>query len=139
MITLIEYLTAIREYAKDIHYTAEGESFYGIHLLMDRVADGIYDTIDTIKEVCYLGGGNNPPKSAEILRVASAYIPPVTSSTTDNLRQLEDLIHKTIEQIQMVHTENRAVNSILDGLAQDLMLKKGLILKTIKQTIYITE
>ena len=133
MITLIEYLIAIREYAKEIHYHAHGESFYGIHLLMDRVADGLYDTIDKIKEVYYMGDITDPPLASEMLKVAAAYIPEVTSSNEQNLRNLGDLIAKTLDHIGGMDPslQNRATNAILDGLAEDLQLKRGLLWKNL--------
>lgn len=127
MITLIEYLTAIREYAKDIHYHANGDGFYGIHLLMDRVADGIYDTIDTIKEVCYLGEIQEVPQSKEIMKVAIAYIPDITEYNKDNIGRLSDLIARTLDHIATLKSDNQSKNAILDSLAQDLTLKRGLL------------
>lgn len=136
MITLIEYLIAIREYAKEIHYHAHGESFYGIHLLMDRVADGLYDTIDKIKEVYYLGDITDSPKASELLKVAAAYIPEVTSSNEQNIRNLGDLIAKTLDHIENEYSldpalQNRATNAILDAISEDLKLKRGLIWKNV--------
>ena len=133
MITLIEYLTAIREYAKDIHYNAHGEAFYGIHLLMDRIADGIYDKIDAIKETYYLGNIQQPPKSADILKVTMAYIPEVTASNDTNLRNLDALIAKTLDHIKLnFQNEERATNTLLDDIAQDLTLKRGLIWRSLE-------
>ena len=127
MITLIEYLTAVREFAKDIHYHAHGESFYGIHLLMDRVADGIYDKIDELKEVCYLGNINEVPQSKEIMKVAVAYIPDIVDSNSDNIARLEDLIARTLDHIQEIKNGTPARDSLLDAIAQDLQLKRGLL------------
>ena len=129
MITLIEYLTAIREYAKEIHYHAHGDGFYGIHLLMDRVADGIYETIDKIKEVCYLGEINDPPRSSEILKVAAAYIPDITEENADNIGRLSDLVARTLDHIQglKVYQDSPAKSAVLDAIAEDLQLKRGLL------------
>ena len=127
MITLIEYLTAIREYAKDIHYHAHGESFYGIHLLMDRVSDGIYDTIDRIKEVCYLGDINEVPQSKEILKVAIAYIPDITDDNKDNIGRLSDLIARTLDHIVTLKGDSPAKDAILDSIAENLQLNRGLL------------
>ena len=51
---LLIYLTAIAGLAKDIHYQSRGENFYSIHLLMDRIYDGLYDFVDEIKENYYM-------------------------------------------------------------------------------------
>ena len=127
MITLIERLIAIREFAKEIHYNAHGESFYGIHLLMDRVADGIYDAIDTIKEVCYLGEITQPPKASEILKVAAAYIPELADDNKDNIASLENLIAQALDDVKSLKGDSPAKDAILDSIAQDLQLKRGLL------------
>jgi DNA-binding ferritin-like protein len=133
MITIIEYLTAIREYAKEIHYRTHGKEFYGIHLLMDRVADGIYDTIDQIKEVYYLGSSNEPPLTSEILKNAADRIPGVTSSTEQNLKNLLELIEITVAHAQTLNQQlqTRATNALLDSISENLQLKQGLIWKSL--------
>lgn len=61
---LIIYLTAIASLAKDLHYNMSGKDFYGNHLLMDRIYDGIYDFIDEIKENYYMYNGLDTPSDA---------------------------------------------------------------------------
>ena len=127
MITLIERLEAIKNYAKDIHYHAHGDSFYGIHLLMDRVSDGIDEQIDTIKEVCYLGAIQEVPSSADILKVASAYIPEITDDNKENIGRLSDLIAQTLDDVERLKGTSPAQDSVLDTVAQSLQLKRGLL------------
>lgn len=126
MLDILARLTAIQQYAKDIHYTAKGDSFYGIHLLMDRVADGLDEFSDSIKETHYLGGGELPPQSKEILRVAEAYIP-VLTDTREDLTRLGGLISSTLDALGETMGNSRADASLLDNIAQDLKLKLGLI------------
>ena len=138
MSEILARLLAIYHYAKDIHYSARGESFYGIHLLMDRVADGIHDQIDSINEVCYLGKEKEAPRSTNILEAALAKMPELWNYNKDNLEELRDLIGGTIENIlEMI--ENGSDNmtsaeaSLLDDIAKTLMLKKGLIDRSLKE------
>lgn len=126
MLQILAKLTAIKGFAKDIHYTAEGESFYGIHLLMDRVVDGLDDFIDSINEVVYMEKGVEPPASREVLKYATAYIP-VVSDNKGSLSLLDKLIIETIDEINSYGTEDRAENSLLDSISQDLRLKHGLV------------
>jgi DNA-binding ferritin-like protein len=126
MLDILARLTAIQQYAKDIHYTAKGDSFYGIHLLMDRVADGLDDFSDSIKETHYLGGGELPPQSKEVLRLAIAYIP-VLTDTKEDLTRLGSLISSTLDALGETMGNGRADASLLDNIAQDLKLKLGLI------------
>lgn len=122
MLDVLSRLTAIKHYAKDIHYNAKGDSFYAVHLLMDRIADDLDGFIDSINEVYYLGAGNLPPKSREVLKVAEAYIPSVI-----DIQFLKNLISTTLDVLDSVKDENRAVNSLLDSISQDLKLKLGLL------------
>lgn len=126
MLDILARLTAIKHYAKDIHYTAKGESFYSIHLLMDRVVDGLDDFIDSINEVYYMGAGDNPPSSKEVLRVAQAVIP-VLTDTRENLERLVGLIKSALSELDDIKDTDRADNSLLDSIAQDLKLKRGLV------------
>lgn len=126
MLDILARLTAIQQYAKDIHYTAKGDQFYAVHLLADRVADGLDDFSDSIKETHYLGGGELPPQSKEILRVAEAYIPVLTDTRTD-LTRLAGLISSTLDALGETMGNGRADASLLDNIAQDLKLKLGLI------------
>lgn len=126
MLDILARLTAIQQYAKDIHYTAKGDQFYAVHLLADRVADGLDDFSDSIKETHYLGGGELPPQSKEILRLAIAYIP-VLTDTRENLTRLGSLISSTLDALGDTMGNGRADASLLDNIAQDLKLKLGLI------------
>lgn len=126
MLDILARLTAIQQYAKDIHYTAKGDPFYAVHLLADRVADGLDDFSDSIKETHYLGGGELPPQSKEILRLAIAYIPVLTDTKSD-LTRLAGLISSTLDALGETMGKGRADASLLDNIAQDLKLKLGLI------------
>lgn len=127
MLELLALLTAIKQYAKDIHYNAKGDSFYGIHLLMDRIADNLDSFGDTIKEVCYMGAGSEPPASRDILKYAVAYIPVIGEDNKASLTLLDNLIIKALEKVEAIKDTDRADNSVLDSIAQDLKLKRGLV------------
>lgn len=127
MLQILARLIAINGFAKDIHYTADGESFYSIHILMDRVVDGLDDFIDSINEVVYMGRDSKPPASREVLKYATAYIPVVGEDNKASLSLLNNLITQTIDAVNSYDTDDRATNSLLDSIAQDLRLKHGLV------------
>lgn len=138
MMDTMARLLAIYHYAKDIHYSAKGESFYAIHLLMDRIAEDIHGQIDSINEVCYLGKGHVAPSSKDIMKKAYENMPELWSDTKENIGELEHLIGGTVENIlEMIEngTDNMtsAEASLLDEIAQSLMLKKGLITRSLKE------
>lgn len=137
MSEILARLLAIYHYAKDIHYSARGESFYGIHLLMDRIADGIHGQMDSINEVCYLGKDKEAPMSTIILQSAMAKMPEMWSGNRENLEELCDLIGGTIENIiEMIQNGSDNMTSpeasLLDDIAKTLMLKKGLIDRSLR-------
>lgn len=123
---ILARLTAIKQFAKDIHYTAKGMSFYGVHLLMDRVADGLDDYIDSIKEVCFMGAGEEPPSSKEVLSDALSYIPDVSSDTAMDIKMLQELIVSTLKALEE-QREDAADMNLYNTISQDLKLKLGLI------------
>ena len=132
---LMARLTVIYHYAKDIHYTARGKEFYSTHLLMDRVADGIQDFLDSINEVCFMGRGLDTPSAKEILTNAIKIYPELWT-TMGCLEELGDFITGTLENIYEMEQNNNgkymnAEISLLDDIAKDLQLKAGLINQTV--------
>ena len=130
-------LTVIKNLAKDIHYQAHGEAFYGIHLLMDRVADGLDQYIDDIKENLYLGWRNMPPSSKEIFKIAEAMMPELDH--TNNLYMittLRDFINGTLENIsELVQNTTILMNgdiALLD-ISKDLRKKICLLNCTLSE------
>ena len=71
---LIVYLTAIAGLSKDIHYQSRGENFYSIHLLMDRIYDGLYDLIDEIQEKYFMYNGKSAITSKNAFEGAGALL-----------------------------------------------------------------
>lgn len=134
MLDLISKLLAIYNYAKDIHYRAKGEAFYGLHLFMDRISDQINDQIDELKEVYYLGRGDLPPKSDEILKVVLGLLPDYSVDTRDELINLEELLRIAIESVDDIKKTGEVANgvsSLIDDIAKTLMLKYGLLHRAI--------
>ena len=65
---IICYALAAHNLAKDAHYHAKYNSFYGNHIFADRLSDKWDDYIDELKEVFYLGNEVNTPESKQILK-----------------------------------------------------------------------
>lgn len=66
---LLAQMTAAKMIALDWHYTASGASFYAEHLLAEKIADSLGDSLrDKIIETHYLGETRTvPPTSGEIV------------------------------------------------------------------------
>lgn len=125
-------LTIIKNVAKDIHYNAHEDAFYAIHLLMDRVADGLDQYIDDINENLYLGRGQRPPLSQEIAKLVEAMTPELdTDSNHSMLETLMEFIDGTLENISQLVTDDRGLKNgdiaLLDDISKDLQKKLGLV------------
>ena len=128
---LICYLLAIANFAKDIHYTCHGDVFYGKHLLADRIYNGLYDYIDQLKEICLLGNDILPLPSGEYLARAMNLLPAVDKNDDkQNFKAMQKLLIDCLVLMQeMLQEKNtpRAEISLVDGIAQDLQQKLGLV------------
>lgn len=132
---LICYLIAIQNYAKDIHYSCAGDAFYAKHLLADRIYDGLDDFIDQLKEVYFLGNNILPLSSGEYLTQASALIPELADDDKINFEHLQKLLIDCLVLMQEMLKETdtpRAEVSLVDGIAQDLQQKLGLVNREVK-------
>lgn len=127
---LICYLLAIANFAKDIHYTCRGEAFYTKHLLADRIYNGLYDFTDRIKETCLLGNDILPLPSGEYLAMAMNLLPAPEQNDKKNFEHMQKLLIDCLVLMQeMLQDEGtpRAEVSLIDGIAQDLQQKLGLV------------
>lgn len=131
---LICYLLAIANFAKDIHYTCHGEAFYTQHLLADRIYDGLYELMDSIKESLLLGSGFIPLPSKDYNRGADDLTPDVYDNNDKaNFENMKGLIERTIAFIDKIDLNSRADNKLLDDVAGDLKEKLGLINLQVKE------
>lgn len=124
---LIEYLLAIANFSKDIHYSAKGESFYSKHLLADRISENIYDYIDSIKEIFFLAADKEPLASGEYLSRATSLIPVITSDDKKNFELMSNLLVSALEHIESITDLTRGESSLIDAIAQDLQQSLALV------------
>lgn len=131
---LICYILAIANFAKDIHYTCHGDAFYGKHLLADRIYNGLYDLMDSIKESLLLGNGFIPLPAKDYNRGADDLTPDVYDNNDKaNFENMKGLIERTIAFIDKIDLNSRADNKLLDDVAGDLKGKLGLINLQVKE------
>lgn len=126
MNTLIIQLTAIKETAKNIHYTCKGENAYAIHLLADRVSENIDDYLDACKEAI-LGNDTYPKFSQEYMKEAINLMPEIKiGDNKDNLIKLYKLIDTCIQYIQTAQFDKND-ESLVTTIGENLKNSKGLI------------
>ena len=122
---LIARLVAIENFCKDIHYT---NVTYEDHLLADRIHDGISTHLDDIKEQVILAKKELPLMSKDYLKEAIKYIPDIDKeSNRKNWLSLQDLIEATLVVLNEMNGDSRAVNALLDNVAQTLNTGLALI------------
>lgn len=138
---LIALLIAIKGYAKNIHYTVHGATFYGKHLFADRIAgandddDEIIDGyIDLLKEVCILGHGFEPLSTEEYYN-NSLELFPETSGNDDqlNFANMLTLIIQTLDFIENLKDLSKGDENLIGAIAQDLQQNAGLLSLQVKE------
>lgn len=123
---LIISLIVIKEFSKDIHYTAHGDAFYAKHLFVDKFDWD--EHIDLLKECCLLGNDERPKASKEYLEKAIKLLTaPEEKDDKENFIMLFGFIKQTLEAINNMTNLTKADENVIGGIAQDLQQYKGLI------------
>ena len=129
---LIEYLIAIQNFAKDIHYNCKGEAFYSKHLLADRIGDNLADYIDQIKEVFFMASDREPLPSGEYLSRATSLIPQVEDDK-QNFESMRNLLVNALQHIETIENLTKGEENLIGGIAQDLQTSLALVNFQIKE------
>lgn len=122
---IIIYLEAIKGLAKDLHYTMSGAAFYGNHLLMDRIQDGLSDYQDAIKENFFMYLEKTVPTHKAVVLAAAELLPADDADIKEKLATLAELLKTAIYQI-----ESALKSDILDAGDSDLLGRISSSLKT---------
>ena len=134
---IISYLIAIRSLAKGIHYRVMGDSFWGNHLLADRIVEDLDDFVDEIFENYYLGKSEDAPQQKEIMEEVTSIIPLVNDDIGRNFKALDDLILGCLAELQMIAEANQDLtlgdNDLMGRISSDLQKKHGFIWRRIKE------
>lgn len=120
--SLISYLLAITNYAKDIHYNCSGANFYGNHLFADRFTENIYEYIDLLKEVCLLGHNYKPLHSSEYLKMAANLVPAGAEFNSIRTLMIDCLI--VTEELRNI---SKGDENLIGAIAQDIQNNIGLL------------
>lgn len=121
---IIIYLETIKGLAKDLHYTMNGTSFYGNHLLMDRIHDPLSDYQDEIKENYFVYNEKQVPTHKAVMQATIPLLPADDADIDTKLSALAELIKTAIYQIEQTKKDEK-----LDAGDDDLL---GRISTTLK-------
>lgn len=130
---LIEYLLAVANFAKDIHYSAKGEAFYSKHLLCDRISENIYDYIDSIKEIFFLAADKEPLPSGEYLSRATSLIPQIAEDDKTNFTSLSILLESALQDIEKIKDLTKGEENLIGAIAENLQTALGLVNRQVKE------
>ena len=130
---LIEYLLAVANFAKDIHYSAKGDSFYSKHLLCDRISENIYDYIDSIKEIFFLAADKEPLPSGEYLSRATSLIPQIAEDDKTNFTSLSILLESALQDIEKIKDLTKGEENLIGAIAENLQASLGLVNRQVKE------
>ena len=134
---IISYLIAIRSLAKGIHYKVMGSSFWGNHLLADRIVEDLDDFVDEIFENYYLGKSEEAPQQKEIMAEVTAIVPLVDDDIELDFKELDDLIVGCLTELQMIEENNQDLTlgdkDLMGRISSDLQKKHGFIWRRIKE------
>lgn len=123
---LIRHLIAIKETAKNIHYTCKGDNAYSMHLLADRVAENIDGYIDACKEAI-LGSDNYPQFAQEYLKGAILMMPEIKiGDNKENFKKLYNLLDACLKYIDIMKLD-KSDESLVTTIGENLKNSKGLI------------
>lgn len=136
MIKVLAQMEVVKCAAKHLHYEANGESFFGLHLLADRVDFG--SSADGLKEAYYLGFKEEmPPLEAAIETIAiegwSNYCSAI--SNKELVRGLYESLSQLALDVEDAKREAglpAGVHAILDSISQTALVIKGLCWRTLE-------
>ena len=130
---VIEYLIAIQNFAKDIHYNCKGEAFYSKHLLADRISDNLSEYLDNIKEVFFMAADKAPLPSGEYLSRATSLIPELSQGDKQNFESLRNLLVNALEHLENLKDLTKGEENLIGAIAQDLQTGLALVNFQIKE------
>lgn len=130
---VIEYLLAIQNFAKDIHYNCKGEAFYSKHLLADRISDNLSEYIDNIKEVFFMAADKAPLPSGEYLSRATSLIPEISQGDKENFESMRNLLVNALEHLENLKDLTKGEENLIGAIAQDLQTSLALVNFQIKE------
>lgn len=137
MLNVLADMLVIEWAAKSLHYRANGEQFYGLHLLADKVDFG--SAADDLKEAYYLGFQNAlPPDELEIVKYAVELA--TKTDYSDNRTLLVNLKAMCEAGITFVEEAKReaglpgGVHAILDSISQTMLTIRGLCWRSLEKT-----
>ena len=131
MVALAGALMAVGDSAKDLHYSAMGRAFYGLHLMADRIAEPIYGFCDKIKELAF--ADSDVPPSFSFVEAERAVLEEGRGGNEDSLAQLSSALGKAEQALGAARSDGgEGLNQLFDGIAEHLLTSMFLVNRSMK-------
>lgn len=137
---LLEMIVCVLILSDDLHYESQGLSFYGNHLLADKIKEDMDKTIDSLREAYWLGELKTlPPSTDDTYKGAIEKSKNIRNSIgADNrdyqlvyrLKEAIDILLKKIEEIKRGEPLLSGTVAVLDGLSTHMQTMYGLLERT---------
>ena len=122
---LVVLLQAYLNTCKDFHYFCKS---FALHLLADEImGDDLQDTIDSIKENVFIAEGKDPLSAKKYAEATAKATPETKGTDAANLKQLLELAKKIENLVNAEKPERRAINVLLDSVADVMAHAETLI------------
>lgn len=126
-------LAALYGSAKNFHYNAKSNTFYGNHLFGDRLSEDLIGFIDDIQEVCYLGIGEDSLDWATIFEKSHHFTVKKSNNLKDDIAGIKSLIQSALKEIATVaKSATVGEQNLLGGISQSLQQKNGFLNRYLK-------
>lgn len=142
---ILAQIVAVKILSQELHYHASGCSFYALHLMADRVKDGLDEDMDALRESYYMGQLMSPvPCTCELYEAGVKKARDIWQSVSDDgatenkrlVLRLKAAVHMLFCQIEELKN-NAASNplcsgvvAVLDGISQKMLVAHGLLDRT---------
>lgn len=117
---------------KDLHYHAKSLEFWGLHKEADDGFNGLYDQIDEIQEVCYLGAEKEAISAKEIFDKSRQYVPEYPKDIKVHFENVKKLLNDLQKEIlSLKGTMSDGEENLLMTIQQRLQQLNGFLWRTI--------
>lgn len=126
LVELLGGLQALQELHKNVHWTAHGESFYGDHLLYQRLYENLDSEIDALAEKIVAYFDEEAVEPVRLLEYTQRYVVQwrtasecVVEQSLIAERELQDMISRTYDLISGQQEMSLGLDDFLMAMAND--------------------
>ena len=142
---ILAQIVAVKILSQELHYHASGCCFYALHLMADRVKEGLDEDMDALREAYYMGQLTSPvPCTCELYEAGIKTTNTIWQSVPDEgasenkrlVLRLKAAVHMLFCQIEELKNNSAAeplcsgVVAILDSISQKMLVAHGLLDRT---------